>query len=78
MDTKSNTLQSILAKIQGLGFHIQTHDFDRPWGGFLVIDPVDTKKFILQFYPELADELTATTLPLSPKILCVAPEQRLS
>ena len=78
MDTKSTTLQAVLAKIQDQGFHIQTHDFDRPWGGFLVIDPVDTKKFILQFYPELADELTATSLPLSPKILCVAPGQRLS
>jgi mannose-6-phosphate isomerase-like protein (cupin superfamily) len=78
VDTKSNKLQSILTKIKALGFHIQTHDFERPWGGFLVIDPVDTKKFILQFYPELSDELTATTLPLSPKILCVAPGQRLS
>ena len=78
MDTKSSKLQAVLAKIQDQGFHIQTHDFDRPWGGFLVMDPVDTKKFILQFYPELADELTATTLPLSPKILCVAPGQRLS
>jgi mannose-6-phosphate isomerase len=77
-DLKVNRLQKIHKQILGLGFHIQTHDFDRPWGGFLVIDPVDTKKFILQFYPELADELTATTLPLSPKILCVAPGQRLS
>ena len=77
-DLKVNRLQKIHKQIQGLGFHIQTHDFNRPWGGFLVIDPVDTKKFILQFYPELAGELTATTLPLSPKILCVAPGQRLS
>ncbi|HLO56918.1 MAG TPA: hypothetical protein VK169_21670 [Saprospiraceae bacterium] len=77
-DLKVSKLQKIHKQVLDLGLHIQTHDFDRPWGGFLVIDPVDTKKFILQFYPELADELTATTLPLSPKILCVAPEQRLS
>ena len=78
MDTKSIKLQSVFNDIQGLGFRIQTYDFNRPWGGFLVIDPVDTKKFILRFYPELADELTAIELPLSPKILCVAPGQRLS
>jgi len=78
LDLKSNILQAILSKTQDLGLHIQSYDFDRPWGGFLVIDPVDTEKFLHQFYPELADELTKTSLPWSPKILCVAPGQRLS
>lgn len=77
-DLKVNRLQKIYKQIISLGFQVKTHDFNRPWGGFLVIDPVDTKKFIYQFYPELVDELTATSLPLSPKILCVAPGQRLS
>ena len=78
MDTKSTTLQAILTKTQDQGLHVDSYDFDRPWGGFLVIDSEDTKKFIHQFYPELEDELTGTSLPLSPKILCVAPGQRLS
>ena len=78
MDTKLSILQPFLTHIQEIGFNIESIDFARPWGGFFVIDPVDTKKFIHQFYPELAEELTATTLPLSPKILCVAPGQRLS
>jgi mannose-6-phosphate isomerase len=44
----------------------------------LVIDPKDKQKFLHLFYPEQAEELTATSLPISPKILCVAPGQRLS
>ncbi len=80
MNLESNIerLKRVHTQLLKLGFEIQSTDFQRPWGGFFVIDPADTKKFIHQFYPELADELTATTLPLSPKILCVAPGQRLS
>ncbi len=65
-------------KLLDLGFRILSYDINRPWGGFFVIDPMDTQKFILQFYPELVDELSSSNLSLSPKILCVAPEQRLS
>lgn len=75
---KVNRLHKMHKQIQSLGLHIQTYDFDRPWGGFLVIDLVDTKKFIHQFYPELSDDLLSQTLPLSPKILCVAPGKQLS
>ena len=77
-ETKIERLKRVHSQLLKLGFEIQSTDFQRPWGGFFVIDPVDTKKIIYQFYPELADELTATKLPLSPKILCVAPGQRLS
>ena len=77
-ETKIERLNRVQSQLLKLGFEIQSTDFQRPWGGFFVIDPVDTKKFIHQFYPELADEITATTLPQSPKILCVAPGQRLS
>lgn len=78
MSEKKNTLEKIYHQIQDQGLHIQSYDFDRPWGGFLVIDPKDTQKFLHLFYPEQAEELTATSLPISPKILCVAPGQRLS
>jgi mannose-6-phosphate isomerase-like protein (cupin superfamily) len=77
-ETKIIRLGIVQSQLIKLGFHIQSFDLDRPWGGFFVIDPVDTKKFIHQFYPELATELLSTTLSLSPKILCVAPGKRLS
>jgi hypothetical protein len=78
VETNVEILKRVRSQLLKLGFEIQSTDFQRPWGGFFVIDPVDTKKFINQFYPELAEELASTNLPLSPKILCVAPSQRLS
>lgn len=56
-------------------------NFDKPWGGYFVIETGDessVNNFIEVFYPERKEELTTTSLPLSPKILCVAPEKRLS
>ncbi len=55
-----------------------TKDLSRPWGGFFVIDTTSKEAFIDAFYPELKTELMASSLPLSPKILCVAPGKRLS
>ena len=78
VETNIERLKRVQSQLLKLGFEIQSTDFQRPWGGFFVIDPIDTKKFINQFYPELAEELASSNLPLSPKILCVAPGQRLS
>lgn len=78
LGNKIRRLNKVKSQLIKLGFHIQSYDFERPWGGFFVIDPVDTKKFVCQFYPELVEELASTNLPLSPKILCVTPGQRLS
>ena len=78
VETNVEILKRVHSQLLKLGFEIQSTDFQRPWGGFFVIDPVDTKKFIHQFHPELAEDLASTNLPLSPKILCVAPGQRLS
>jgi len=75
---KLDKLKSVQTSINKIGLHIHAHDFDRPWGGFFVIDEVDTKKFILQFFPEMEVELLSSSLPMSPKILCVAPGQQLS
>ena len=50
----------------------------RPWGGFFVLDEVEADKFIALYFSHLTkDELTITG-KLSPKILIVAPEMRLS
>ena len=61
-----------------LGLGIKTVDFNRPWGGFFVIDDADTQKFVHHFYPEIENEILGTGLPLSPKILCVSPGKKLS
>lgn len=72
--------EKVASMLGNAEIEISTTDFLRPWGGFFVIDTNEysLKNFIKTFYPELKEELEGTNLPLSPKILCVAPGQRLS
>jgi mannose-6-phosphate isomerase len=57
---------------------IRYKDESRPWGGFLVIDEEDSEKFIEAFFPHLSKESLSISGKLSPKILIVAPQKRLS
>lgn len=61
-----------------LGFHVIKEDRDRPWGGFLVIDELQAPAFAHQFFPEEDFETLKISEKLSPKILLVAPNKRLS
>ena len=61
-----------------LGFTIVQQDRNRPWGGFFVIDENQSVQFAKRYFPdENIDELKITQ-KLSPKILMVAPNKRLS
>lgn len=53
-------------------------DDTRPWGGFFVIDESAAETFIDLYFPDQKNELLAVPGKLSPKILLVAPEKRLS
>ncbi len=57
---------------------IASKDDNRPWGGFFVIDEKDADKFITHFFPHLTKGQLTIAGKLSPKILIVAPEKRLS
>ncbi len=60
---------------------ITFRDIHRPWGGFFVINEADTELFIKTFFPDYprhSTEKNYTINKLSPKILIVAPHQRLS
>jgi mannose-6-phosphate isomerase len=57
---------------------IESKDEGRPWGGFFVIDENDAEKFIAHFFPHLTKNQLTISGKLSPKILLVAPEKRLS
>lgn len=61
-----------------MGFRINSKDFNRPWGGFLVIDEDQSDKFIDYFFQNLDMSLITKGLKLSPKILIVKPLSRLS
>ena len=73
-----NKFDHIEKKVKELGFLINSKDFNRPWGGFLVIDENQSKKFIDCFFENLDMNLITKGLKLSPKILIVKPLSRLS
>jgi mannose-6-phosphate isomerase len=64
--------------VKSLGFIIVKEDKNRPWGGFLVIDESQAKKFAEHFFPEEDFDQLKISEKLSPKILLVAPGKRLS
>lgn len=54
------------------------HDETRPLGGFFVIDESQANNFAAKFFPHLEMSKIQITNKLSPKILVVAPNKRLS
>lgn len=62
-------------EIETLGFKIIGYDFNRPWGGFLLIDESQSKEFISKF---ISNEDLKIENKVSPKILIVNPNSRLS
>lgn len=57
---------------------IAKQDNTRPWGGFFVLDEKEARKFIALYFPHLTPEELSISGKLSPKILIVAPNKRLS
>jgi mannose-6-phosphate isomerase len=74
-ETVFNTISSFLAEKK---LTIASQDDTRPWGGFFVIDENEAEKFIANFFPHLTKDQLTISGKLSPKILLVAPEKRLS
>ncbi|MBL6692533.1 MAG: phosphoheptose isomerase [Flavobacteriaceae bacterium] len=64
--------------IESFGYQVTAFDFDRPWGGFLVIEETQAQKFADQFFEGIAIESLKIGGKLSPKILVVNPKARLS
>lgn len=60
------------------GFQVLASDFNRPWGGFFVIDENQADLFIETYFPTYKKENLLLGNKLSPKILVVAPGKRLS
>ena len=60
------------------GYTFERVDFERPWGGFFVIDEIQKEKFIREYFSNHESLNIDYSLKISPKILLVAPEKRLS
>ena len=67
--------KEIIEEIECLGFNIINFDFNRPWGGFLLINESQSQDFINTF---ISKENLVIKGRLSPKILIVNPNSRLS
>ena len=70
--------QALKKEIESLGFDIVAQDFERPWGGFLVIEEAQAQAFSDQFFEGLDVNSLKIGGKLSPKILMVQPKARLS
>lgn len=82
LDLKDKERKEIFTEIESylsdLNLPIVSSDFQRPWGGFFVIDELQAKYFADLFFPDV--DLTSLRISgkLSPKILVVEPGKRLS
>lgn len=77
-ENKSDVFISVRKYIESHGFRVSGYDDDRPWGGFFYIDESQSDRFISTYFDHLSIEDFSGFSKLSPKILIVAPNQRLS
>lgn len=75
---KGTVFEQIAAFLKSENFDVVQQDPSRPWGGFFVIDEKQAQAFAAKFFPHLEMSEIQITNKLSPKILVVAPNKRLS
>lgn len=82
LELKSKERAEVFAEIEtylaGLNLRITSSDFQRPWGGFFVIDETQAEQFADLFFPGVDVSTLRISGKLSPKILIVEPGKRLS
>lgn len=76
--TEVTIFQKIEQVLLGQGFRFERKDFQRPWGGFFVIEESQAPEFINQYFPGINSADLIDGKKVSPKILLVAPAKRLS
>jgi quercetin dioxygenase-like cupin family protein len=73
--SKETLFQEGARQLSTLGFQITEIDSHRPWGGYIRVAEDDAGKFIQTFFES---KFESQNLPQTPKLLFVAPHQRLS
>ncbi len=74
----NSLFSDVAVKLANQGLKVVSKDFDRPWGGFFVIDEEQAQVFADTYFDSLDVEPLRIGGKLSPKILLVKPEARLS
>lgn len=77
-DAKSDLFAQVAARLQQQGLAIMQQDQTRPWGGFFVLDESQAQLFADLYFAGLPVDSLRIAGQLSPKVLLVAPRQRLS
>ena len=65
-------------KLKGEGYTFERVDFERPWGGFFVLNEEHKQQFITEYFEGKLSDHADINMKLSPKVLIVAPDKRLS
>jgi mannose-6-phosphate isomerase len=76
--SKGAVFSAVREWMRQLGFEIAHEDDARPWGGFFVVSEEQIDQFRQHFFPEVEFSQSQLANKLSPKILMVGPEKRLS
>ena len=76
--TKPEVLAAVEKFLTSNGFKIAAKDFNRPWGGFFVIDESQAHQFGQRYFPNIELSTLRISGKLSPKILMVEDNKRLS
>ncbi len=77
-ENKEEVVARIEAQLKTNGFTVVKKDTTRPWGAFLVLAEDQAQQFGKLYFPHLSFDEIKKGRKLSPKILLVAPHQRLS
>ena len=76
--SKELVFEAVAEYLHQQNLPVAKEDSTRPWGGFFVIDENKAESFIEKYFSHLTTSQLSISGKLSPKILVVAPDQRLS
>lgn len=76
--TKDEVFEKVSAYLKTKKLPVDKMDDSRPWGGFFVLDETQADHFISLYFPHLTKSELTIAGKLSPKILVVGPNKRLS
>ncbi|MEJ1237826.1 phosphoheptose isomerase [Chryseolinea sp. T2] len=76
--SKEQVLGTVEQHLSKLGLKVASKDWTRPWGGFFVLDESQASAFAKRYFPDIEIDTLKISGKLSPKILMVDANKRLS
>ena len=76
--SKEQVLGAVEQHLSKLGFKVASKDWARPWGGFFVLEEDQAAAFAKRYFPDIEIDTLKISGKLSPKILMVDNNKRLS